>query len=78
MFFPETPPIPIPPHPELAWNASVDDLLVEIIKKRNTLSPVVIQKLLAILKKETTPENIEFKPGTPPVSSSYRRRNSHL
>ena len=81
MFLPASPPIPIPPRRELAWNVSVDDLLVEIIKNRNNIDPVTIQKILALLKKEITPEIIiddYFEPGTPPLNSLRPPRTSHL
>ena len=75
MFPPPSPPIPIPPQRNLAWNISVDDLLVEIIKKRNQIGPVVIQKMLAVLKNETAAPPVildVYEPDVPQPSISSR------
>ncbi len=61
MFFPPSPPIPIPPSGSPVFSTTVDDLIIEIIKNRSSITQSTIREIIAILKNNC----VEFRPGTP-------------
>lgn len=50
---PPSPPINIPVSP--AWNYNIDQLLIEIISKRNTINVETIQKIMRLINNEPEP-----------------------
>ena len=72
MFFPPSPPIPIPDSPDFSFGVTVDDLVVEIIKNRAQIRGSTISKLISVLRADCGGiKTIEFKPGTPSSDGKY-------
>ena len=66
MFFPPSRPIPIPPSAgSPVFSTTVDDLIIEIIKNRSSITQSTIREIIAILKNNCGVKRVEFRPSTP-------------